>query len=97
MRRYLAIIQDPRGYPPPGEQDNEPPEGPEQPMLYTVVKADEHEAEVDRLRDLADAMASAIERRWSGPNGCSCEVCTTAQAWRAAKLTPDDDQREGAE
>lgn len=51
MRRYLAIIQDARGYPAPGEPlDKAPPEGPEQPMVYSVVKADEHDAEVARLR-----------------------------------------------
>jgi hypothetical protein len=49
MRRYLTIIQDLRGYPPPG--DNAPLGGLEQPVLHQVVKADEHEAEVQRLRE----------------------------------------------
>ena len=50
-RRYLAVIQDPRGYPAAGEPlEKTPPDGPEQPMIVTVVKADEYEAEVGRLR-----------------------------------------------
>lgn len=47
-RRYLALLQDERGY---GKLlEPAPPEGPSQPVLFTVVKADDHEAEVERLR-----------------------------------------------
>ena len=45
IRRYVAVIQDPRGYPAEG-LDPAPPDGPELPMLYSVVKADEHEAAI---------------------------------------------------
>jgi hypothetical protein len=57
LRRYLAIIQDPRGYP-AESLEPAPPEGPEQPMLYTVVKADEHEAEVKKWRGLCEQVAT---------------------------------------
>ena len=41
-------------------------------------------AENERLRGLGDGLASAVERRWSGPNGCDCECCAAAKAWRVA-------------
>jgi hypothetical protein len=47
-----------------------------------------------RLRgavEAGDAMASAIERRWTGPGGCSCEVCESAKAWRAHRVACGDD------
>ena len=48
-RRYLALVQDPRGYPAPGGPlPPKPPEGPEQPMLFHVVKAEAY----DELREL---------------------------------------------
>lgn len=44
-RRYLTIIQDARGYPAPGGPlDKAPPEGPEQPQIVSVVRADDYEA-----------------------------------------------------
>ncbi len=49
-RRYLAVIQDPRGYP-ADELELPPPDGPVPAVLYAVVKADDHEAEVKRLRE----------------------------------------------
>lgn len=54
-RRYLAVVQDPRGYPAPGEPlEAAPPGGPAQPVIHTVVRADDYEAleaENARLRD----------------------------------------------
>lgn len=51
LRRYLAIVQDERGYPAPtAALDEAPPGGPEAPCVVSVVKAEEHEAEVERLR-----------------------------------------------
>ena len=67
-RRYLAIVQDARGYPPPGELDPAPPEGPGQPMVYSVVKADDFErvqAERDEaIRLLANATDPENEADW---------------------------------
>jgi hypothetical protein len=51
-RRYIAVVQDPRGYPPPGELDPAPPEGPDQPVIHSVVLAEEY----DRLREVTDEM-----------------------------------------
>jgi hypothetical protein len=52
VRRYLAVLQDHRGYPSSEDElDPAPPEGPEPPILIQVVKADEHDAEVERLRE----------------------------------------------
>lgn len=67
-RRYIAVIQDPRGYPPPGaDLEPAPPEGPSQPVLHSVVAADEYErvqAERDRL---AEALREIADR--PGPYG----------------------------
>lgn len=63
IRRYLAIIQDPRGYPAEG-LDPAPPNGPEQPMVFSVVKADEHDAAIRgavRLLNAVDQAASDLE------------------------------------
>lgn len=53
-RRYLAIVQDARGYPAPGDPlEPAPPDGPAQPVIHTVVLADEYERierEAERLR-----------------------------------------------
>jgi hypothetical protein len=46
LRRYIAVVQDPCGYPSANLADDDA----EAPTLYTVVKADEHEAEVARLQ-----------------------------------------------
>jgi hypothetical protein len=44
VRRYLVVIQDERGYPPPGEQDEAPPDGPAPPMMHTAVLATDYDA-----------------------------------------------------
>lgn len=50
-RRYLAVVQDPRGYPAPGgELEPAPPEGPAPPVMHSVVLADDFER-VERERD----------------------------------------------
>jgi hypothetical protein len=59
LRRYLAVIQDARGYPASDEPLPAPPEGPIQPLIVSVVKADEHDAEVEMLRA---ALAEAYRR-----------------------------------
>jgi hypothetical protein len=57
-RRYLAIVQDERGYPAPGDDpDDGPPDGPKPPMLHSVVLADEF----DVLRTQADRYRAALE------------------------------------
>jgi len=44
-RRFLAVIQDERGYPATGmDLDPAPPDGPKPPMVLSVVKADDYEA-----------------------------------------------------
>jgi hypothetical protein len=86
LRRFVAVVQDWRGYPAPGEPlELAPPKGPEQPMLYTVVKADEHDAEVGRLRDAIRAIGSA----WRG--GDDAEIATAiGAATDAAGLTEQE-------
>lgn len=54
-RRYITIIQDEHGYPPLGELDPAPPDGPKPPVVHTVVLADEY----DRLSEVSDALATA--------------------------------------
>lgn len=47
-RTYLAIVQDPRGYPGPGAPlDPAPPDGPVAPNLITCIRLDDHERAVD--------------------------------------------------
>lgn len=53
IRRYVVLIQDDRGYPPAGELEAAPPEGPTPPVLHEAVLADDFErveAERDQLR-----------------------------------------------
>lgn len=88
-RRFLALIQDPRGY---GKNlEPAPPEGPSQPMLFHVVKADEHEAEVERLhrllwechREASDGIPVPFER-WladGGPEGMPHDVRELREAY----------------
>lgn len=59
-RRYVAVIQDARGYPAPGAPlEPGPPEGVGPPVIHSVVLADDHER-VERERDkLADIIARA--------------------------------------
>lgn len=60
-RRYIAVIQDERGYPGPGAHlDPAPPDGPKPPQVVTVVKADDYV----RLRE---AVATALTSLSSGP------------------------------
>lgn len=63
-RRYLVVVQDPRGYPghrerelepAPPELEPAPPEGPKQPVIHTAVLADDFEA--------MEARALAAEKR----------------------------------
>lgn len=43
-RRYLAVIQDPKGYPPRGALlEPAPPEGPAPPVIHEVVLATDYE------------------------------------------------------
>lgn len=51
IRHYLTIVQDQIGYSRDGS-DLDPPEGPKQPMIWAVVKLEDHEDEVERLRGL---------------------------------------------
>lgn len=50
--------------------------------LRTLDWINRKDAYADELLAAGNEMAAAIEDRWSGPNGCDCEVCTTAKAWR---------------
>ena len=48
-RRYVAVLQDPRGYPAPGQPpEDAPPDGPFPLTVVSVVKADDHEREQQR-------------------------------------------------
>lgn len=57
LRRYIAVVQDPRGYPTAALSDDDA----EPPCLYTVVKADEHEAELERLCEALTGIRDACE------------------------------------
>jgi hypothetical protein len=69
VRRYLVVIQDERGYPPPGEQDEAPPDGPAPPMMHTAVLAADYDAlhaalEAERgLREKAEQERDEAEQR----------------------------------
>lgn len=81
LRRYIAVVQDARGYPSAGDLENAPPDGPEQPMLYTVVKADEHEAELAATAEERDAYRFALEQIEGSPRaGIGCDQQVIARA-----------------
>ncbi len=65
VRRYLTIIQDPAGYPAPGEPlEPAPPDGPAPPVMHSVVLADDYEAllaALERLRDERNALRPIVE------------------------------------
>jgi hypothetical protein len=64
-RHYLVVIQDPRGYPPSGELDPAPPEGPGQPQLHSAVLMADYERAVNDAR--VDTIRGLLE--WlRGPN-----------------------------
>lgn len=59
VRRYLAVIQDPRGY--ADELEPAPPEGPIPVVVHTVVLLDDYKqvkAERDRLQATLDALTA---------------------------------------
>jgi hypothetical protein len=62
VRRYLAVIQAPEGYPGPNDPlEPAPPDGPALPVLHTVVREEAFEtleAEVARLRPVVAQIAS---------------------------------------
>jgi hypothetical protein len=60
--------------------------GTDEPVAARELRAerDALRIEANRLRTLGDAMARAIEERWSGDGSCDCPCCTAARAWRGA-------------
>ena len=88
LRRYIAIVQDPRGYPAAGAPlEKAPPDGPEQPVLHQVVKADEHEAELEQLRERVEHLEMEIsektawlERDKREPDKVLCHIASLRRA-----------------
>lgn len=39
-------------------------------------------AEFNLLLKTGDTLAGNVERRWSGPGGCDCAVCSAAKEWQ---------------
>lgn len=60
VRRYLTIVQDARGYPGPNtRRDLAPPDGPAEPVVHTVVLADDFEGLVRRYVAVVQALRQA--------------------------------------
>ena len=87
-RRYLTVIQDPRGYPTKLGTEPAPPEGPSEPVLLSVVKADDYEAiQADRdalaarVKELEARIAGALEALETVPPWTTC-TCASCEARR---------------
>ncbi len=60
VRRYMVIVQDEKGYPPPGELEPAPPEGPKLPTWHSAVLEVDFmrvEAERDHYRQALEQIA----------------------------------------
>lgn len=68
-RRFLALIQDPRGY--STELEPTPPEGPIRADVFHVIKTADYEAAVERLRVENEKLKSVQQWQAVGSdNGC---------------------------
>jgi hypothetical protein len=62
VRRYITVVQDPRGYPSnTADLDPAPPEGPEPPMVYSVVKADDFERLEKALHEICSCSHQDVD------------------------------------
>lgn len=62
-RRYLTVIQAAQGYPPPRTPlEPAPPDGPAQPVIHTVVLADDYE-ELERHVKRLEERCAHLEQR----------------------------------
>lgn len=88
-RRYLAIVQDPRGYPPrDAELDPAPPEGPAPPVIHSVVLEVDYDAMeilfAQRAQALEDLLEEITDRRASsapGPTGHPYNLSDEHPVW----------------